>query len=327
VIDQGDRPPLPALTFRTATDDDIPRCAEVWRIAINDYVTALNQPAVPDDLLIIAKLYTHFRATDPERFVVAVAPDPDEQGHDRVVAFAIALQRDDVWFLSMLFVLPDVQLRGLGRELLARVLPPPGTVTVRATATDSAQPISNALYSTYGIVPRLPLLGLLGLPSRPEAIEPLPGGVRPVAFETVVDAAGSDGHGRLAAAVDGLDRELLGFSRSVDHRFLRQQQDRRGWLYVGPDGSPLGYGYSSPSGRLGPILVRHPDLLGPALGQLMAAVEPRGPFLTWIPGAADRALLPALAAGLRLEPFPVLLCWDRQPTDFERYLPVSPGML
>jgi hypothetical protein len=30
---------------------------------------------------------------------------------------------------------------------------------------------------------------------------------------------------------------------------------------------------------------------------------------------------------MRLEPFPILLCWDRQPTDFERYLPISPGML
>jgi hypothetical protein len=37
--------------------------------------------------------------------------------------------------------------------------------------------------------------------------------------------------------------------------------------------------------------------------------------------------VPALAAGMRLDPFPVLLCWDRQPTDFGRYLPISPGML
>jgi GNAT superfamily N-acetyltransferase len=326
VIHHGGRPPLPPLTFRNATEDDIARCADVWRVAINHYVTALNQPEVPDDLSVIAKLYTHLRDTDPERFVVAIAPEPAEPGGERVVAFAVALQRDHVWFLSMLFVLPDVQLRGLGRELLARVLPADDEVTVRATATDSAQPISNALYSTYGIVPRLPLFSLVGLPTRPEAFEPFPSGVTPVSFETLVDGGSSDGHRRLTAAVDGLDRDLLGFSRSVDHRFMRQQ-DRRGWLFVGPDGSPLGYGYSSPSGRLGPILVRDPGLLGPALGHLTAAVEPRGPFLTWIPGAADRALVPALAAGMRLEPFPILLCWDRQPTDFERYLPISPGML
>ena len=321
----GGRPALPPIAFRTAREDDIPRCTQVWLAAINHYVTALNQPPVPDDLSIIAKLYAHLRTTDPERFVVAVTPDPDDVGAERVIAFAVAIQRDHVWFLSMLFVLPDVQLRGLGRELLARVLPEDGTATVRATATDSAQPISNALYSTYGIVPRLPLLNLVGLPSRPEAFEPFPSGVTPVAFQTIVDR-GSDGHQMLAATVNALDRELLGFSRAVDHAFMRQQE-RRGWLFQGPDGAFLGYGYSAESGRLGPILVRDPALLAPAMGHLVAAVQPRGPFITWIPGAADRALVPALAAGMRLDPFPILLCWDRPPTDFERYLPISPGML
>jgi GNAT superfamily N-acetyltransferase len=322
----GGRPALPPIEFRQAVDEDIPRCAEVWWSATNHYVTALNQPPLPDDLSIIAKLYVHLRATDPERFVVAVTPDDDAPGAERVIAFAVALQRDHVWFLSMLFVLPDVQLRGLGRELLARVLPQDGRVTVRATATDSAQPISNALYSTYGIVPRVPLLNLVGLPTRPEAFEPFPGGVTPVAFQTIVDGAGGDGHRTLAMSVDALDRELLGFTRSVDHGFLRQQ-DRRGWLFQGPDGTFLGYGYSAESGRLGPILVRDPALLGPAMGHLLGAVQPRGAFITWIPGAADRALVPALAAGMRLDPFPILLCWDRPPTDFERYLPISPGML
>ena len=325
MTDQGERPELPPLAFRAATEEDIPRCAEVWRTATNHYITALNQPELPDDLSIIAKLYVHLRATDPERFVVAAAADPDGAGAERVVAFAVALQRDHVWFLSMLFVLPDVQLRGVGRELLRRVLPNNGAITVRATATDSAQPISNALYSTHGIVPRMPLFALIGLPSSLDSFEPLPSGVTPVAFASIVDGD-SDGHRRLATSVDALDRELLGFTRSVDHSFMREQ-DRRGWLFLGPGGGALGYGYSSPSGRLGPILVRDPVLLGPALGHLLGAVEPRGAFLTWIPGAADRALLPALAAGLRLDPFPILLCWDRPPTDFERYLPVSPGML
>ena len=68
----------------------------------------------------------------------------------------------------MLFVLPEHQGSGVGRELLARVLPADPEIA-RATATDSAQPISNALYATYGIVPRMPLLDLSGLPERPEA--------------------------------------------------------------------------------------------------------------------------------------------------------------
>ena len=55
----------------------------------------------------------------------------------------------------MLFVSPHVQAAGVGRALLAQVMPEPATGMSMATATDSAQPISNALYSRYGIVPRI----------------------------------------------------------------------------------------------------------------------------------------------------------------------------
>jgi GNAT superfamily N-acetyltransferase len=311
------RPDVPPITFRIATDDDVPACAQIWRTAVNDYIEPLGQAPVPDDVTIISRLYGHLRASDPERFVVAIVDDPATPAGERVVAFTVAVVRGHVWFLSMLFVLPGFQGRGLGRDLLQRVLPDPAAGLARATGTDSAQPISNALYATFGIVPRMPLINLVGLPNRPEAFGDLPSGVTPVAAD-----GGSDD----AAAIDALDRELLGFDHPLDHGWLRDQS-RWAWLYRGPDGGLLGYGYTSESGRLGPVLVRDPALLGPLFGHLTAAVQPRGAFLTWIPGGADRALVPALQAGFRIEPFPVLLCWDRAPMDFSRYLPISPGLL
>lgn len=311
------RPDLPPITFRVATDDDVPACAQIWRTAVNDYIEPLGQAPVPDDVTIISRLYGHLRASDPERFVVAVVDDPAALGSERAVVFTVAVVRGHVWFLSMLFVLPGFQGRGLGRDLLGRVLPDPAAGLARVTGTDSAQPISNALYSTFGIVPRMPLINLVGLPSRSEPFGDLPSGVTPVA---------ADGGPEASAAIDALDRELLGFDHAIDHGWLRDQA-RWAWLYRGPDGGPLGYGYTSESGRLGPVLVRDPVLLGPVFGHLTTAVQPRGAFLTWIPGGADRALVPALQAGFRIEPFPVLLCWDRPPMDFSRYLPISPGLL
>jgi GNAT superfamily N-acetyltransferase len=318
-------PDRASIRFRPATDDDVPVCAEVWRVSINDYIVRLNQPEVPDDLAIIQRLYRHLRSTDPERFVVATQDDPGAAG-ERIVGFTVAAVRQRVWFLSMLFVHPDAQAKGLGRELVRRVLPADGDGMARATATDSAQPISNALYASLGIVPRTPLLGLIGDVQRPEAFAALPSGMSAVRFEEIVTRSNGDGHRRLAGAVDALDREQLGFERPHDHRYLREQ-DRHGWLYLGPDGDALGYGYSSASGKVGPVLVRDEALLDPVLGHLLSAVVPRGAFITWIPGAADRALVPALRSGLRLEPFPILLCWDLPPTDFRRYLPISPGLL
>ena len=63
------------------------------------------------------------------------------------MAFVSACVRETHWFLSMLFVLPEEQAGGIGRLLLERVLPSPDSGMTLATATDSAQPISNALYS------------------------------------------------------------------------------------------------------------------------------------------------------------------------------------
>jgi GNAT superfamily N-acetyltransferase len=320
------------LTYRPARDDEMETCAGIWRTSINDYTIRLGQGEIPPELNPLVRLFTHLRATDPERFIVATLPEPlatthpDDPSPGRVVAFAAAVSRERIWYLSMLFVLPELQGAGVGRRLLARVLPDDPDVA-RATATDSAQPISNALYATYGIVPRMPLLNLSGLPERPGSFGALPSGVVPTSFDTLAAGPpGGEGHRRLTETVDALDRELLGASHPVDHRFLRSES-RWGWLYHGPDGSPLGYGYAGEAGRLGPIAVRDETLLGPVLGHLTSAVAPRGAFATWVPGAADRAVVALLGAGFRLDRFPVLVCWDRPFADFSRYLPISPGLL
>jgi GNAT superfamily N-acetyltransferase len=330
------------LTYRPARADEVEACAGIWRTSINDYTIHLGQGEIPPEMSPIIRLFTHLRATDPERFIVATLPDapvavtpgepvavaldPADPPAERVVAFASAVSRERIWYLSMLFVLPELQGAGVGRQLLARVLPDdPGLA--RATATDSAQPISNALYASYGVVPRMPLLNLSGLAERPDAFDPLPSGVVPLSFESLAaGSAGGDGHRRLTAAVDALDRELLGATHPMDHRFLRSES-RWGWLYHGPGGTPLGYGYAGEAGRLGPVAVRDESLLAPILGHLTAAVSARGAFATWIPGAADRAVVALLGAGFRLDRFPVLLCWDRPFADFSRYLPISPGLL
>jgi GNAT superfamily N-acetyltransferase len=328
------------LTYRPARADEIEACAGIWRTSINDYTIHLGQGEIPPEMNPIIRLFTHLRATDPERFVVATVSDapvasvqlaapaaePADPPADRVVAFASAVSRERIWYLSMLFVLPELQGAGVGRQLLARVLPEDPDAA-RATATDSAQPISNALYASYGIVPRMPLLNLSGLPERPDAFDPLPSGIVPRSFESLAAGPpGGDGHRRLTAAVDALDRELLGAAHPMDHRFLRSES-RWGWLYEGPDGTPLGYGYAGEAGRLGPVAVRDEALLAPILGHLTAAVTPRGAFATWVPGAADRAVVALLAAGFRLDQFPVLVCWDRPFADFSKYLPISPGLL
>ena len=313
--------------FRPAGPADLLACAAIWRVAINDYIERLNQPLIPDDLGSIMGLYDHLLETDPARFIVATRPDPDVPTGERVVGFVAAVVRGPLWFLSMLFVLPEEQGVGLGRTLLERVLPEPAAGMHLGTAIDSAQPVSTALYSLYGIVPRLPVLHLIGAVRRPAALPALPSGVTATPFEAIAAGPpGGAGHRELSETVGAIDRELLGFEHPQDHRHLRVG-GRHGFLYRDRDGTVLGYGYGSEVGRVGPIAVLRAELLGPVLGHVMGAVPARGAYAAWVPGTATDAVTTLLAAGLRIEPFPILFCWDRPLVDFSRYLPISSGLL
>jgi hypothetical protein len=252
-------------------------------------------------------------------------------GDERAIdAFVVAVVRDRLWFLSMLFVRPPAQGRGLGRTLLHAVLPAedgssPASAW-HATATDSAQPISNGLYASLGMVPRMPLLRLVGLPERSGAFPDLPDGVDATTFEEIDGTGGGLGSSALAAELAALDRDTLGAERAVDHAFLADE-GRGGFLYHDRTGAAVGYGYTSESGRVGPIAVADVALLGAVVGHLVAVVRPRGAFGVWVPGSAGEAIVPLLRSGFRFDGFPVLLCWDRPFADFSRYLPISPGLL
>ena len=312
------------LVLRPARADELPACADVWRAGLDGYGSRVGRPPIISAPGPLAALLAHLRRTDPDRFLVAVRPDAD--GSERVVAFASASRRDRVWFLGMLFVHPDEQARGLGRTLLEAVLPADRDSVALATCTDAAQPISNALYARYGLVPRMPVLELVGRPDR-DAPAALPGDVRAVPFELLA-AGPTDGPGprRLAAALGALDRAILGYAHPQDHAFLAET-GRRGHLYEAGDGQIVGYGYVSPVGRIGPLAVEDAALLPGVLGHLLRAVEPAGVFAAWVPGAAGAAVTSLLDAGLRIEDFPALLCWDRPFADFSRYLPITLGVL
>jgi GNAT superfamily N-acetyltransferase len=320
MLEPPPRQATPGIAYRRATPDDLVACAGIWRDSINDYTRRLNQPDIPDDLGAILRLYGHLLANDPDGFVVA------EQAVDgsppAVVAFASSVRREDLWFLSMLFVLPGVQKSGLGRGLLAKVMPPAGSASL-ATCTDSAQPISNGLYASLGMVPRMPLVRLVGLPERDGHLPALPGGIRAVRFDELDGASAA----HLDDELSTIDRASAGFDHLQDHAFVARAESRIGFLFVGGDGRPVGYGYASEAGRVGPIAVLDPDLLAPAIGQLLAAVVPRGAFGVWMPGDAGEAMAALLGAGFRMEGFPCLVCWDRPITDFSRYVPISPGLL
>jgi GNAT superfamily N-acetyltransferase len=324
------RPPRPA---------ELGDCALVWYSAVDGYMARLNRPLPSPYLDPLVTLLQHLLATDPERFLVAVRPPAARGGRDEIVGFGIAVQREHVWFLSQLYVLPHEQGKGIGRGLLTQILPSipaadrdrdgdgeaaaPGSIPaeahqapgILAMCTDSAQPVSNGLYARFGIVPRIPVFNLVGTP-KPSTLARLPAGIEAVPF----------GRGDPRETIASIDRAVLGYAHEVDHAFLRSS-GRTGFVYRTDDGEPVGYGYSSEVGRFGPIALVDETLTAPVIGHLMSTIRPRGATTAWIPGSNDRAMVALLRAGLRIEGFPALLCWTRPFGHFEAYMPASLALL
>jgi len=355
-----------AVYYRPPRRAELADCALVWYSAVDDYMARLGRPLPSPYLDPLMALFDHLLTTDPERFLVAARqPEPsssDAGSHakEQVIGFGIAAQRENVWFLSQLYVLPSEQRHGIGHALLSRILPSlpsslpggsgPGdsgageitattatTATtaandlapeqargptpelrlgVLATCTDSAQPASSGLYARYGMVARMPVFNLVGTPKTPSVLPPLPSGIEAVTF----------GLTDPSAAIDAIDRKVLGFAHPLDHRHLRAS-GRTGFLYRASGGEPIGYGYSSEAGRFGPVALLDDTLMAPVLGHLIAAIKPRGATSAWVPGANDRAMVALLRAGLRIEGFPALLGWTRPFGAFDRYLPASLALL
>ncbi len=88
-----------------------------------------------------------------------------------------------------------------------------------------------------------------------------------------------------------------------------------------------GYGYVQPAGRIGPVLVREPWMLQPALGELTGALEPMIAWQAVVPGIAAHALRPLLEGGLRIEGSPAVYAANWSGPPFERYLPMSFGLV
>jgi GNAT superfamily N-acetyltransferase len=281
------------LTIRQLTAADLEACAEVLEIADDDLTVRRGLTPGPRNREALLKLFAHIERNFPDRGWVA-------ERDGRIQAFGSAVRYDDLTFLSFLFVLPDAQAAGLGRELLERAM---HDSDYRGVCIASYQPISTALYAKYGMVPRVPIYMLLGkpygdLPELPTNVE-----LRPVGADEVAE----------------LDRELCGFARTNDHEFWGGLGRKRFGLYE--DESLDGYGYMQESGRLGPFIVRRREYLLPFVGALVAMSPDTEAWMVNVPGPASEVYVGLLHAGMRLEGPPAIYCATDLRIDHSRYLP------
>ena len=257
-------------TLRLATDADIRFEHEVFCRAEGELRLRHGFPWVDPPFAWFAAIARHLLSTDPERCFVAEADG-------RLVGFSAAFARDGAWFLAALFIHPDHQGRGIGRELFE--LAARGAPLRRITITDAIQPASNSLYAQYGLIPTTPVLQFEGTP-RIDALSLLQPD-RPAP-------------GELAA----LDRSGYGFERSVDHEYWSLQRRCTIWRR---EGAAVAYAYRGLTGSIGPLVARDQGSAADALRAELART-PRASVV--IPGSARSMVGVAVEAHLKLVPPP-----------------------
>lgn len=242
-------------------------------------------------------LFEHVAAT-ADRFWVAEA-------NGRIVGYARSTLRDGVRQLTEFFVRPDAQSAGLGGALLARVLPADGARGRILLATPDPRALGR--YLRAGLQARFPVFHF----HRPRLGAALPHDLSPrQAHDTPQHLA------QFAA----LDRQVLGFRRDADHRWLLAE--RTGWFFL-RDGQPVGYGYTG--GYSGPFAALDPADLGPMLAYA-EWVAPGAEFGVEVPLISPVARDYLLPRGFRMEPFVNYFMSDAPLGQFDRYLPTTPSV-
>jgi len=301
-----------AITYRRAAPEDAGRAFQVFRAALNDYLARAGQELLPDENDQDPG-FLHTLRYDGERCWVA-----ERQGD--MVAWGSAIVRDDWWFLSALFVLPGAQGVGVGAELLKRARAGAPSGGVSATVTDTLQPVSNTLYARRGMLPREALLGFAGPPRRGTA----PDGGAPQRLGTL------EPEPLTPAAVpelQALDLAVLGFERSVDHRFYLGEGGRRGWLFRRA-GRAVAYALYRPTGWIGPLASLRAADVEPVLRFVLAELAALAleKVEAGVPAPCVGAQRVFWEEGLLYDATPGLLLASRPFGRLDRYLPASYGM-
>jgi GNAT superfamily N-acetyltransferase len=296
------------VVIRPGTLDDAYATFHVFEETLHDLIQRLGETNVepwdePDKL---ARMWAERRslfeylAGASDRFWVA-------EQDDRVLGFARSIVRDGVRELTEFFIRPAGQSAGVGRELLARAFPANDAERRFLIATIDTR--AQVRYLKSGLYPQFPIC-YFG--KTPEV----------ASVETDLDFRPFTAAPEHLAALDDLDRAVIGYRRSEEHRWLLT--DRSGFLYL-RQGRPVGYGYSGK--RNGPFALLDaqdfPAVLAHAEANAVGRWEHFGVEVPMINRVAVDYLL---ERGFRMDSFVALFMCDEPFGRWENYILTSPPL-
>ena len=291
--------------IRKVRPDDL---EEVWRVHVassSDDAVRRGQPAPTPAATPVANDARAGLASDPDGYFCAV-----EDGQIR--GMVSALVRGPVWYLSMFFVLPGDQGRGLGRALLERALAygEGRGVEVRCTLA-TLDPRAQARYVMAGIVPRWPIYRLDG---------------DVAAVARLKARVGLDPRARelpcRPGAAEKLTAEAFGHGRVDDLAHYRS--DGGAAVAIGRGGEVAAFAYRR-GPRIGPAAGRDETAFLQAVAAAAeSGVEGGGSVMIRVPGVCASLLQALVGSGFRIGSSPTLFMASRLIGRPELYLPSGP---
>ena len=279
---------------------------EVWRVHVassNDLLVRRGRLAArPADTPVASDARAGL-TSDPDGYFCAV-----EEG--RIRGMVSALVRGRVWYLSMFFVLPGDQGRGLGRALLERALAygEGRGAEVRCTWA-TLDPRAQARYVMAGMAPRWPIYRLDGDAAAAARLEARVG----------LDLRERElpcGPG----AAEKLTAEVFGHDRAGDLAHWRGDGGAAVAVERGGDLAAFAYRRGE---RIGPAAGRDETALLQAVAAAAAGAGGGGRVTMRVPGACASLLEALVSSGFRIGD-PTLFMASRPFGRPELYLPSGP---
>jgi GNAT superfamily N-acetyltransferase len=290
--------------IRKVRPDDL---EEVWRVhvaASNDLMVRGGRPAArPADAPVASDARAGL-ASDPDGYFCAV-----EEG--RIRGMVSALVRGRVWYLSMFFVLPGDQGRGLGRALLERALAygEARGAEIRCTLA-TLDPRAQARYVMAGMAPRWPIYRLDGDAAAVARLEAR-AELDPRRRELPCDPG----------AAEKLTAEVFGHDRADDLAHCRS--DGASAVAIARGGELAAFAYRR-GDRIGPAAGRDETSFLQAVAAAAAAGACGGGSVTLrVPGACASLLEALVGCGFRIGA-PTLFMASRLFGRPDLYLPSGP---
>jgi GNAT superfamily N-acetyltransferase len=225
-------------------------------------------------------------------------------GEDGVVGVALALLRDDLWGLSLLAVRPDLQAKGIGRQLLDASLTYAAEAE-RSMILSTSDPKAMACYANAGFDLH-PQVAARGNVRRTPPADPR------------VRAGGADD----VAFADDVDRAVRRAARYGDQLVLAEMWS----MYVVDGADGRGYAYVRDNGEVEAVAATNDDVATALLWRCLEHAIARDVEVSveHVNAAQQWALAVILEAGLSLRPSgPVFWRGDVPPRS---YLPSGPWL-